>query len=248
MGSRTRKKKLTHEEINDAYVDIETSHNENILKSIHFNLKAKTQNQKELIKLIREKDIIICSGFPGTGKTYVACAMALELLKKDPKYKKIVIVKSVTPLKDEEVGYLKGTLREKLEPFMYSFIHNFEKIIGKDMVEKLKINGFLEEMPLTYMRGINIDNAIVIIDEAQNIKKTNMKTIMTLLGEDSKMIFLGDEGQIDLKNPQESSLSFIIKRFKEKDFFGTIAFGEEDIVRHHLIKIIEQGFDEINYP
>ena len=112
----------------------------------------------------------------------------------------------------------------------------------------LKINGFLEEMPLTYMRGINIDNAIVIIDEAQNIKKTNMKTIMTRLGEDSKMIFLGDEGQIDLKNPQESSLSFIIKRFKEKDFFGTIAFGEEDIVRHHLIKIIEQGFDEINYP
>lgn len=241
---RGRSKKLTQEEQDEVYEVLMREPNPNILSKINLHLKCKTANQKEFVKLIKSKDIIICSGLPGTGKTYVACAAALELLKHDPKYKKIVIIKSVTTLKDEEVGYLKGTLDEKLKPFMYSFIHNFEKIIGKQLVETLKATGMIEEMPLAYLRGINIDDALVIIDEAQNISKQNMKTIMTRLGENSKMIFLGDTEQIDSKNPKESSLDFIVRRFKDKEDFGTISFGMEDIVRHRLIKTILEGFKE----
>lgn len=241
---RGRSKKLTQEEQDEAYEVLMREPNPSILFKITLHLKCKTANQKEFVKLIKSKDIIICSGLPGTGKTYVACAAALDLLKHDPKYKKIVIIKSVTTLKDEEVGYLKGTLDEKLKPFMYSFIHNFEKIIGKQLVETLKATGMIEEMPLAYLRGINIDDALVIIDEAQNISKQNMKTIMTRLGENSKMIFLGDTEQIDSKNPKESSLDFIVRRFKDKEDFGTISFGMEDIVRHRLIKTILEGFKE----
>lgn len=243
-AKRGRSKKLTQEEQDEAYEVLMREPSPSILSKITLHLKCKTANQKEFVKLIKSRDIIICSGLPGTGKTYVACAAALELLKHDPKYKKIVIIKSVTTLKDEEVGYLKGTLDEKLKPFMYSFIHNFEKIIGKQLVETLKATGMIEEMPLAYLRGINIDDAIVIIDEAQNISKQNMKTIMTRLGENSKMIFLGDTEQIDSKNPKESSLDFIVRRFKDKEDFGTISFGMEDIVRHRLIKTILEGFKE----
>ena len=103
-------------------------------------------------------------------------------------------------------------------------------------------------MPLAYIRGINIDEAVVIIDEAQNITKKKAKSIMTRLGENSKMIFLGDTEQIDLKGAKvkESSLDFMVRRFKDKPDFGTISFGEEDIVRHRLIKTILEGFDESN--
>ena len=247
-GKSPRKvKKLTNEEKRDiTYEAMMAEPVANLMDKLTIHLKCKTPNQKEFVRLIKSKEIIICSGFPGTGKTYVACAAALDMLKHDPKIKKIVLVKSVTTIEDEEIGYLKGTMEEKMKPFMYSFIHNFEKIIGKQWVESLRQAGIIEEMPLAYIRGINIDEAIVIIDEAQNITKKKAKSIMTRLGENSKMIFLGDTEQIDLKGAKvkESSLDFMVRRFKDKEDFGTIAFGEEDIVRHRLIKTILEGFDE----
>jgi phosphate starvation-inducible PhoH-like protein len=102
----------------------------------------------------------------------------------------------------------------------------------------------IEEMPIAYMRGINIDNSITIIDEAQNISIDNIRTIMTRLGENSKMIFLGDENQIDMKKKGESSLNFIIKKFSDFDEVGTITLGEDDVVRNPLIKKIEKIFNE----
>jgi phosphate starvation-inducible PhoH-like protein len=208
------------------------------------DVKSKTANQKKLVNEIKSKEIVICSGLPGTGKTFISCAVALELLKNDPRYRKIVIVKSVTTLKDEEIGFLKGTMKEKMEPFMYSFMHNFEKVIGKHNVEVLRTAGMIEELPIAYMRGINIDNSITIIDEAQNISIDNIRTIMTRLGENSKMIFLGDENQIDMKKKNESSLNFIINKFKDFDEVGTVVLGEDDVVRNPLIKKIEQIFRE----
>jgi phosphate starvation-inducible PhoH-like protein len=150
----------------------------------------------------------------------------------------------VTTLKDEEIGFLKGNLKEKMEPFMYSFMHNFEKVIGKANLELLRNAGMIEELPIAYMRGINIDNSIAIIDEAQNISVDNIRTIMTRLGENSKMIFLGDENQIDMKKKSESSLNFIIDKFKDFDEVGTIVLDEDDVVRNPLIKKIEQIFRE----
>ena len=240
-----RRKKLTNEEQGLGYDAMMREPDTRTIDNIHVNLKCKTANQKVLVNLIKSKDITICSGYPGSGKTYIACAVALELLKNNPqRFKKIVIVKSVTTLKEEEIGFLKGTLKEKMEPFMYSFMGNFEKIIGKSMLENLKANGIIEELPLAYIRGITIDNAIIIVDETQNINKKNLRSITTRLGEDSKMIFLGDEEQIDMKDTTNSSLSYAMRYFKNLDEVGTVFFGEEDVVRHPLIKKIEQIFRE----
>jgi phosphate starvation-inducible PhoH-like protein len=243
-SSRRTRKKLTPEEEYEAFEAINKAHSGNVLDKMKIDVKCKTQNQKKLVTEIKNKEIVICSGLPGTGKTFLSCAVALELLKSDPRYRKIVIVKSVTTLKDEEIGFLKGTMKEKMEPFMYSFMHNFEKVIGKHNVELLRANNMIEEMPIAYMRGINIDNSITIIDEAQNISIDNIRTIMTRLGENSKMIFLGDENQIDMKKKGESSLNFIIQKFSDFDEVGTITLGEDDVVRNPLIKKIEKIFNE----
>lgn len=242
--SRGRKKKYTQEDQEEILQDIEKSHDKNILNSINVKLKAKTENQKKLMNSMKNNTVTICSGSPGSGKTYVTCATALEILKNDPSIKKIVIAKSVTVLQDEEVGFLKGTLKEKMEPVMYSFTGNFEKIIGLQKLELLKLNGYIQELPIAYIRGITIDNALIIIDETQNITKKNVKTIMTRLGENSKLIFLGDLEQTDMKKPELSALKHILKIFKDVPDFGTVELTDDDIVRHQLIKVILQKFRE----
>lgn len=244
-ANRKSRKKLSFEEEQDVLESMSTNHHGgNILDKLRIDIKCKTTNQKKLVKEIKDKEMVICSGLPGTGKTFLSCAVALDLIKNDGRYRKIVIVKSVTTLKDEEIGFLKGTMKEKMEPFMYSFMHNFEKVIGKYNVELLRNAGMIEEMPIAYMRGINIDNSIVIIDEAQNISIDNIRTIMTRLGENSKMIFLGDENQVDMKRKDQSSLNFIIGKFSDFDEVGTVVLNEDDVVRNPLIKKIEQIFRE----
>lgn len=240
---RTRRKKLTKDEEQQVYQDIlKTKHASTFLDDIKINIKCKTPNQKILINLIKQKEITICSGPAGSGKTYLACAMALDLLKHDPKYKQIYLVKSVTTLKEEEIGFLKGTMEEKMKPFMFSFLHNFAKLIGEQETENLKAGGYIKEMPIAYMRGINIDNAVVICDEVQNISIDNMRTIMTRLGEDSKMIFLGDENQIDIKKKELSSLRKIINAFADVDDIGSLTLTDDDVVRNKLITTIETVF------
>lgn len=243
---RPRKKKFTKDEINDEFSSMDAFQKESATDNLKIVIKCKTPNQKKLVAELRTREIVVCTGPPGSGKTYLACAVALELLKKDPKYKKIYIVKSVTTLKDEEIGFLRGSLKEKMEPFLFSFMHNFEKIIGHDAVVHLRANNIIQEMPIAYMRGINIDNAITIIDEAQNINKDNIKTIMTRIGTDAKLIFLGDTKQIDMKNKKESSLQFILDNFSDIDEIGTVELTLDDVVRNPIVKIIEERFNKIN--
>ena len=207
------------------------------------NVKCKTENQKALVNSIKENEVTICSGPAGTGKTYLACAEALRLIKRYAKYKKIVIVKSVTTLKNEEIGFLKGSLREKMEPFMFSFVHNFEKLVGQAITSRLRELKTIEEMPIAYMRGINLDRSIIIVDEAQNISQENMRTIMTRLGKDSKMVFLGDERQQDSKGG--NGLTFLMDHFFGIEGIGCVQFNKSDVVRNPLIAKIERIFDSL---
>lgn len=247
--TRRKNKKLTDEELNEIveYKISKKLKDDNLLTDIKIDVKPKTENQKKLLQAIKENEIIIASGFPGTGKTFLACAEALKLLKNhELPFKKIILVKSVTTLKDEEIGFLKGTMEEKMEPFMDSFLDNFNKIIGEHLTNKLREMKYIEIKPIAYVRGRSIDNSIIIMDEAQNISIDNMRTLMTRIGENSKMIILGDIKQKDIRNKKESSLEIVLDRFKEKNNFGVVELrNPEDIVRNPIIKVIEDIFDQI---
>jgi phosphate starvation-inducible PhoH-like protein len=212
---------------------------------IQTELKHKNERQKLLTTAIKTNDVVVCTGPAGTGKTFLSCSQALIELKTNQVIKKIVLVKSVTTLKSEEIGFLKGSMEEKMEPFMYSFTGNFEKLIGKELFGKLKTDGYIEILPIAYLRGVNIDNAIIIIDETQNISIDNIRTILTRLGKDSKMILLGDVKQIDSKNKFDSALKFLLDNFKNIGRIGIVEFTKEDIIRHPLVKVIEDIFDKV---
>ena len=243
MGRRS--KKLSREEQMEVeeWIYQNNTEDKRISDTMTVSVKCKTENQKALVNAIKEKEVIICSGPAGTGKTYLACAEALKLIKRYAKYKKIVIVKSVTTLKNEEIGFLKGGLREKMEPFMFSFVHNFEKLVGQAITSRLRELKTIEELPIAYMRGINLDRSIIIIDEAQNISQENIRTIMTRLGKDSKMIFLGDERQQDSKG--HNGLTFLMDHFQDIDEIGCVQFNKSDVVRNPLIAKIERVFDSL---
>ena len=207
----------------------------------------KNNSQKDLIKSILSKEILICSGPAGTGKTFISLGLALGLLRAvNNNFTKIYLVKSVTTLKGEEIGYLKGDLKEKIEPFIWSFVLNVEKLIPDVLIRSIVDSDYVRPFPLAYARGVSIDNAIIIADEVQNISIDNMHTLMTRIGENSKMILLGDTKQIDLKNKNESSLNKLIEMFKDVKDIGVVEMsGDEENVRNPIINIIEKKFEEL---
>lgn len=247
-SERKPRLKNQEEEVSNIIQHRTVSNRTELLQSIRINLKCKSENQKKLVNNIKDKEVIVCSGLPGTGKTYLTCVAAIELLKSNPNYEKIVLVKSVTTLKSEELGFIKGSVQDKLEGIMYSFMNNFEKIIGKFNLEKLKELEMIQIIPIAFMRGINIDNAIIIVDEVQNISIDNIRTILTRLGTNSKMILLGDVNQIDIKNKRDSSLVFLLDKLKHINEIGVVELGIDDVVRNPLIKVIEPIFNERNTP
>lgn len=197
------------------------------------NFYPKNERQGQLIDLIEDNEVVIATGPAGTGKTYVTLATALSMLGRT--YKKVVLVKSVTTLPGEEIGFLKGGMEQKMEPFIMSYMWNIDKICGVDSAQKLLDKRLIEVLPLAYIRGLSIDNAIVIIDESQNIDVHTFKTMMTRIGEDSKYIFLGDTEQVDRRRKHESCLAQVIDIFKDSDIIGCIEFTDEDCVRNPII-------------
>lgn len=242
MKSTVKKKRDITEELKE--IDEMQDKKRNPL-DIPVNLKCKTENQKKFVNLIQDKEIVIAAGFAGCGKTFLSCAKALLLLKANPKYRKIILIKSVTELKGESIGFLKGEMDAKIGPFMESFKDNFRKLIGGAATNSLHEMGLIEIQPLAFIRGRTFDNAVIIIDEAQNISLDNMKTILTRIGENSKIIVIGDTKQIDLKDKRESSLLQIMDKFGKHPFFGVTTFEKSDQVRNPIINVIEEVFDEI---
>ena len=156
------------------------------------------------------------------------------------------MVKSITQLRGEELGSLPGDLNEKFDPYLGSFIDNFEKIIGESLTKKLRELGLINIQPLP-VRGRSIDNTIIIVDEGQNITLDNMRTLMTRIGDNSKMVILGDVKQKDLRNKKDSSLEVIIDRFNNVDNFGCVELRDpNDVVRNPIIKVIENVFDDLD--
>jgi len=203
------------------------------------NFSPKTEKQKELISSIRQNEVTISIGSSGTGKTFCTLGVALQLL--DQGYSKIILIKSVTTIPGEEIGFIPGSYGEKMEPFMMSYCWNIDKMCGKDASKELIKKGLIEVLPIAYIRGLSIDDSIVIVDEAQNINKHTFKSIMTRIGSNSKYIFLGDIEQVDRKKHTESCLAEVLDIFKDSDYIGTVEFADSDCVRNPIIpKILEK--------
>ena len=204
------------------------------------DFRVMNSKQEELQNMIYDKDITICNGPSGTGKTIVSLATAFNMLGEQ--YKRIVIVKSVTVVEGEEIGFLKGDMATKMEPFMVSFTGNIDKLMGKrGAAEELIGKGIVEILPLAYIRGFTQDDCIVIADEIQNITPKLFKSLITRIGSNCKYILLGDVEQIDKKKVGDSCLSKVIEIFKDSPIIGSIEFTDAECVRNPIIpQILEK--------
>jgi phosphate starvation-inducible PhoH-like protein len=213
-------------------------------------IKSKTKNkflskgQEEYYDKLTENQITICSGPAGVGKSYIAMKCAVDLLQDSrTPYEKIIIVRPAVEA-EEKLGSLPGNLEEKLDPYIFPSYYLLNKIIGKEIREKLKSIEVIEVFALAYMRGMNIDNSILIFEEAQNSSPGQMKLLLTRIGFNSKFFISGDIEQTDrYKNKEHSGLFDAIEKFKDVPDIGIHKFGDEDIVRNPLISKILKRYD-----
>jgi phosphate starvation-inducible PhoH-like protein len=207
--------------------------------------KFLTQSQEDYYNLLRNNQVTICSGPAGVGKSYIAMKAAVDLLMDtNNHYEKLVIVRPAVEA-EEKLGSLPGNLEEKLDPYIFPSYYLLNKIIGKEAREKLKDAEIIEVFALAYMRGMNIDNTILIFEEAQNSSPNQMKLLLTRIGFNSKFFISGDIEQTDrYKDKKQSGLYDAIQRFKTIHDIGVFEFGDDDIVRNPLISKILKKYDE----
>jgi phosphate starvation-inducible PhoH-like protein len=207
--------------------------------------KFLTENQEEYYNLLRNNQITICSGPAGVGKSYIAMKAAVDLLMdQNNHYEKLVIVRPAVEA-EEKLGSLPGNLEEKLDPYIFPSYYLLNKIIGKEAREKLKEAEIIEVFALAYMRGMNIDNTILIFEEAQNSSPNQMKLLLTRIGFNSKFFISGDIEQTDrYKDKKHSGLYDAIQKFKNVHDVGVFEFGDGDVVRNPLISKILKKYEE----
>jgi phosphate starvation-inducible protein PhoH and related proteins len=209
------------------------------------NVQFRTKAQEELWEIIGNKEVTICAGAAGTGKSHISILRSLDLMQKFPeKYKKIIITTPIVEADGEKMGFLPGTVEEKMAPYTYSSLYIFKKILGEQKVQRMIERGHIETMALAFLRGVNIDNSILICEEAQNLTKKTAKTLLTRIGENSKFILNGDFTQSDrVKNEKESGLFFAMERLKDIPQIGVFEFSDNDIVRNPVISLILKRFN-----
>ena len=209
--------------------------------------KFLTVNQKKYYDTLIESEITVCSGPAGVGKSYITMKAAIDLLS-DPKtpYEKIIIVRPAVEA-EEKLGSLPGNLEEKLDPYIFPSYYLLNKIIGKEAREKLKEGEVIEVFALAYMRGMNIDNSILIFEEAQNSTPNQMKLLLTRIGFNSKFFISGDLEQTDrYKDKKQSGLYDALQRFNKIPDIGVYDFKNAKNVRNPLISKILVKYDEEN--
>ena len=207
-------------------------------------ITAKTINQKRYFEALQNNDIIFGTGVAGSGKTFLAVAYALNQLKKN-KIKKIIITRPVVEA-GEKLGFLPGDLKEKIDPYLIPIYDAINEILGVEQATKVIEKQVIEIAPLAYMRGRTLDNAFIILDEAQNTTDNQMKMFLTRLGFNSKMIITGDTSQIDLQRNVDSGLVHAIKILKDIKRIKVINFETIDVMRHPLVAKIIEKYEGIN--
>jgi phosphate starvation-inducible PhoH-like protein len=206
--------------------------------------KFLTNNQELYWNILGDNQITLCFGPAGVGKSYIAMKRAIDLLHdEDNKYEKIIIVRPAVEA-EEKLGSLPGGLEEKLDPYIYPSYYLLNKIIGKDARERMKDEGYIEVAALAYMRGWNVDNTILVFEEAQNATPAQIKLLLTRIGFNSKFFISGDLEQSDkFKDKTKSGLYDAKKRLNDVRGIGIFEFGNEDIVRNPIISDILRRYE-----
>lgn len=205
-------------------------------------IKARSPNQQVYLEAIRDHDLVIAAGPAGTGKTYLAVAAAVHLFKSNLIGKLILARPAVEA--GEKLGFLPGGLEEKVNPFLRPLFDALHDMMDFGTIRRFMENDVIEVVPLAYMRGRTLNNAVVICDEAQNTTKGQMQMFLTRLGHGSKMIITGDVTQIDLPDPAQSGLIDAIRRLRRVKGVATVALQGEDVVRHPLVQRVIEAYGE----
>lgn len=209
-------------------------------------IRVKTIGQRHYVKTIRKRDIVFGIGPAGTGKTYLAVVLAVAALK-EGSVKRIILTRPAVEA-GENLGFLPGDLQEKVDPYLRPLYDALHEVLGPDQTVKALERGMIEIAPLAYMRGRTLDDAFIILDEAQNTTPEQMKMFLTRLGFGSKMVITGDITQIDLPRGKNSGLIEAQRILKNIEEIGIILFSEQDVVRHSLVQkiIVAYNWDAEN--
>lgn len=205
-------------------------------------IRAKTIGQREYVKAIRSRDLVFCIGPAGTGKTYLAVVLAIQAMKSGSA-KRIILTRPAVEA-GESLGFLPGDLKEKVDPYLRPLYDALHDVLGTEQTERLMERGVIEIAPLAYMRGRTLDDAFVILDEAQNTTKAQMKMFLTRLGFGSKMVITGDKTQIDLPRGIESGLIATETILKNVSDIHFQYLEQGDVVRHPLVAKIIEAYEE----
>lgn len=240
---------LNEDELNRILSDTEhqkTAANGGFDEALVFNVagnpvRSRTVNQSVMVEKCKTNDLLIAVGPAGTGKTYLAIALAVRALK-NKQVRKIILTRPAVEA-GERLGFLPGDMKEKLDPYLQPLYDALQDMIHYRKLEAWLEDGTIQIAPLAFMRGRTLENAFVILDEAQNATINQLKMFLTRMGVSSKFILTGDITQIDLPNRKSSGLVQAIKILRDVDGISVVEFDEGDIVRHKLVKDIVRAYD-----
>jgi phosphate starvation-inducible PhoH-like protein len=210
------------------------------------SIKAKTVNQQKLVDQVKNNDLVFALGPAGTGKTYISVALAVRALK-NKLVKKIIITRPAVEA-GENLGFLPGDLKEKIDPYLRPIYDSLNDMIPYEKLQYYMEREIIEIAPLAYMRGRTLNNAFILLDEAQNTTPMQMKMFLTRMGPDSKMIVTGDTSQIDLPRNQRSGLKEAVRILNEVKGIGFVELSERDVVRHRLVRDIIEAYGRETTP
>ena len=205
------------------------------------SVQARSEGQAAYVQAIKDNDVVLCAGPAGSGKTFLAVAMAVSALRAE-EVRKIVLVRPAVEA-GESLGFLPGDLQAKINPYLRPLMDALREMMDYDLLRRLTEQDVVEMIPLAYMRGRTLNQAFVILDEAQNTTVGQMKMFLTRLGIGSKMVISGDTTQIDLAPDRQSGLVDAVRRLRDLPGCGQVTLGGADIVRHPLVQRIVEAYD-----